>query len=73
MLDNQAAAKDAAAIIAGFEDGKTVSAYAVEPMAVLIDKGILSAAEKNLLQPKQGLDHSEAEALIQKAVAAQAS
>lgn len=73
LLNNQASDKNAATIIAGFEDGKTVSVYAVEAMAKLIDKGILSAAEKNLLQPKQTLSSNEANVLIQKAVAAKAS
>ncbi|MGE7825578.1 bifunctional metallophosphatase/5'-nucleotidase [Paenibacillus sp. NPDC093718] len=73
LLNNQASDKNAATIIAGFEDGKTVSTYAVESMAKLIDKGILSAAEKNLLQPKQTLSNNEAKALIQKVVAAKAS
>lgn len=73
LLNNQASDKNAATIIAGFEDGKTVSVYAVESMAKLIDKGILSAAEKNLLQPKQTLSSNEANVLIQKAVAAKAS
>lgn len=73
LLKNQDSDKNAAAIIAGFEDGKTVSKYAVESMAALIDQGILGAAEKNLLQPKQTLSADEAKALIQKAVAAKAS
>lgn len=73
LLNDQASDKNAAAIIAGFEDGKTVSSYAVKSMAKLIDKGIFSAAEKNLLQPKQGLSNNDAKALIQKAVAAKAS
>lgn len=73
LVKDQASDKNAATIIAGFEDGKTVSTYAVKSMAKLIDKGILSAAEKNLLQPKQGLSTNDAKALIQKAVAAKAS
>jgi 5''-nucleotidase/2'',3''-cyclic phosphodiesterase and related esterases len=73
LLNNQVSDKNAATILAGFEDGKTVSNYAVKSMAKLIDKGILSAAEKNLLQPKQGLSSNDAQALIQKAVAAKAS
>ncbi len=73
LLNNQDSDINAVTIIAGFEDGKTVSAYAVESMAKLIDKGILSTAEKNLLQPKQGLSSNEAKALIQKAVTAKAS
>lgn len=73
LLSHPASDKNAAAILAGFEDGETVSAYAVESMAKLVDKGILSAADKNLLQPKQGLSVNEAKALIQKAVAAKAS
>ncbi|MDN4602113.1 5'-nucleotidase C-terminal domain-containing protein [Paenibacillus sp. F6_3S_P_1C] len=73
LLKDQASDKNAAAIIAGYEDGKTVSTYAVKSMAKLIDKGIFSAAEKNLLQPKQGLSNNDAKALIQKAVAAKAS
>lgn len=72
LLNHPASDKNAAAILAGFEDGETVSAYAVESMAKLIDKGILGAADKNL-QPKQGLSVTEAKALIQKAVAAKAS
>ncbi|WHX49056.1 5'-nucleotidase C-terminal domain-containing protein [Paenibacillus woosongensis] len=68
LLNNQASDKNAATIISGFEDSKTVSSYAVESMAKLIDKGILGAAEENLLQPKQGLSMNEAKALIQKAV-----
>ncbi|NUU77387.1 bifunctional metallophosphatase/5'-nucleotidase [Paenibacillus xylanilyticus] len=73
LLNNPASDKEAAAIIAGFEDGKTVSAYAVKSLANLIDKGILGAAEGNLLEPKQGLSTNDAKALIQKAVAAKAS
>ncbi|OPG99131.1 hypothetical protein B2I21_06700 [Chryseobacterium mucoviscidosis] len=73
LLNDQASDKNAAAIISGYEDGKTVSTYAVKSMAKLIDKGIFSAAEKNLLQPKQGLSNNDAKALIQKAVAAKAS
>lgn len=73
LLNNPVSDKNAATIIAGFEDGKIVSAYAVKSMATLIDKGILSAADKKLLQPKQGLSNSDAKALIQKAVAAKAS
>ncbi|MGC5774905.1 bifunctional metallophosphatase/5'-nucleotidase [Paenibacillus pabuli] len=73
LLKDQASDKNAAAIIAGFEDGKTVSAYAVKSMATLIDKGILTAAGKNSLQPKQVLSTNDAKALIQKAVAAKAS
>ncbi|PWW37901.1 MULTISPECIES: 5'-nucleotidase C-terminal domain-containing protein [Paenibacillus] len=73
LVKDQASDKNAATIIAGFEDGKTVSTYAVKSMAKLIDKGILSAAEENLLQPKQGLSAKDAKALIQKAVAAKAS
>ncbi|RAI94274.1 2',3'-cyclic-nucleotide 2'-phosphodiesterase (5'-nucleotidase family) [Paenibacillus pabuli] len=73
LVKDQASDKNAATIIAGFEDGKTVSTYAVKSMAKLIDKGILSAAEENLLQPKQGLSANDAKALIQKAVAAKAS
>ncbi|QLG37669.1 5'-nucleotidase C-terminal domain-containing protein [Paenibacillus sp. FSL W7-1088] len=73
LVKDQSSDKNAATIIAGFEDGKTVSTYAVKSMAKLIDKGILSAAEKNLLQPKQGLSANDAKALIQKAVAAKAS
>ncbi|MBU5349595.1 5'-nucleotidase C-terminal domain-containing protein [Paenibacillus lautus] len=72
LLNNQVSDKNAAAIIAGFEDGKTVSTYAVKSMAKLMDKGILEV-EKNLLQPKQTLSADEAKALIQKAVAAKAS
>ncbi|GIO85589.1 hypothetical protein J25TS5_25210 [Paenibacillus faecis] len=72
LLNHPASDKNAAAILSGFEDGETVSAYAVESMAKLIDKGILGAADKNL-QPKQGLSVTEAKALIQKAVAAKAS
>lgn len=73
LLNNPVSDKNAATILAGFEDGKTVSAYAVKSMATLIDKGILSAADKKLLQPKQGLSNNDAKALIQKAVAAKAS
>lgn len=73
LLNNPVSDKNAAAILAGFEDGKTVSAYAVKSMATLIDKGILNAADKKWLQPKQGLSNSDAKALIQKAVAAKAS
>ena len=73
LLNNPVSDKNAATIIAGFEDGKTVSAYAIKSMATLIDKGILSAADKKLLQPKQGLSNSDAKALIQKTVAAKAS
>ncbi|OXL86734.1 hypothetical protein BCV73_29390 [Paenibacillus sp. SSG-1] len=73
LLNNPVSDKNAAAILAGFEDGKTVSAYAVKSMATLIDKGILSAVDKKWLQPKQGLSNSDAKALIQKAVAAKAS
>lgn len=73
LLNNPASDKNAATILAGFEDGNTVSAYAVESMAKLIDNGILGAVEKNLLQPQQTLSSNEAKALIQKAVAAKAS
>lgn len=73
LLNNPVSDKNAATILAGFDDGKTVSAYAVKSMATLIDKGMLSAAEKNLLQPKQALSVDDAKALIQKAVAAKAS
>ncbi|WP_145948219.1 bifunctional UDP-sugar hydrolase/5'-nucleotidase [Paenibacillus sp. Y412MC10] len=73
LLNNPVSDKNAATIIAGFEDGQTVSAYAVKSMAKLIDKGMLSAAEKNLLQPKQALSVDDAKALIQKAVTAKAS
>ncbi|WP_234414279.1 5'-nucleotidase C-terminal domain-containing protein [Paenibacillus sp. CAA11] len=73
LLNSQLSDKNAATIIAGFGDGNTVSAYAVKCMAELIDKGILSAAENHLLQPKQGLSNSDAKALIQKAVTAKAS
>lgn len=72
LLNNQVSDKNAAAIIAGFEDGQTVSTYAVKSMAKLMDKGILEVG-KNLLQPKQTLSADEAKALIQKAVAAKAS
>lgn len=73
LLNDQASDKNAATIIAGFEDGKTVSIYAVKSMAKLIAKGILGVTDKNLLQPKQGLSNNDAKALIQKAIAAKAS
>ncbi|WP_340015097.1 5'-nucleotidase C-terminal domain-containing protein [Paenibacillus sp. FSL K6-1318] len=73
LVNDQASDKDAATIIAGFEDGKTVSKYAIKPMAKLIDKGILGGADKKSLQPKQGLSNNDAKALIEKAVAAKAS
>ncbi|GAS84099.1 bifunctional metallophosphatase/5'-nucleotidase [Paenibacillus amylolyticus] len=73
LVNDQASDKDAATIIAGFEDGKTVSKYAIKPMAKLIDKGILGGTDKKSLQPKQGLSNNDAKALIEKAVAAKAS
>ncbi|MBM6383749.1 MAG: 5'-nucleotidase C-terminal domain-containing protein [Paenibacillus sp.] len=73
LLKNPASDKDAAAIIAGYKDGKSVSAYAVKSLAQLIEQGILEAAENNSLEPKQGLSNNDAKALIQKAVAAKAS
>ncbi|WP_145410844.1 5'-nucleotidase C-terminal domain-containing protein [Paenibacillus xylanexedens] len=72
LLKDQATDKNAATIIAGFEDGATVSKYAVDSMAKLIDKGIFGADSKQL-QPKQGLTTNDAKALIEKAVAAKAS
>lgn len=72
LLKDQATDKNAATIIAGFEDGSTVSKYAVDSMAKLIDKGIFGADSKQL-QPKQGLTTNDAKALIEKAVAAKAS
>jgi 2',3'-cyclic-nucleotide 2'-phosphodiesterase/3'-nucleotidase/5'-nucleotidase len=73
LLKNPASDEDAAAIIAGYKDGKSVSAYAVKSLAQLIEQGILEAAENNSLEPKQGLSNNDAKALIQKAVAAKAS
>ncbi|WP_433582436.1 5'-nucleotidase C-terminal domain-containing protein [Paenibacillus amylolyticus] len=73
LVKDQATDKDAATIIASFEDGKSVSAYAIKPMAKLIDKGILAGTDKKSLQPKQGLTANDAKALIEKAVAAKAS
>ncbi|MCW3793280.1 5'-nucleotidase C-terminal domain-containing protein [Paenibacillus sp. LS1] len=73
LVNDQASDKEAATIIAGFEDGKTVSKYAIKPMAKLIDKGILGGTDKKSLQPKQGLSNNDAKALIEKAVAAKAS
>ncbi|WP_235540929.1 5'-nucleotidase C-terminal domain-containing protein [Paenibacillus sp. Root52] len=72
LLKDQATDTNAATIIAGFEDGSTVSKYAVDSMAKLIDKGIFGADSKQL-QPKQGLTTNDAKALIEKAVAAKAS
>lgn len=72
LLKDQATDKNAATIIAGFEDGSTVSKYAVDSMAKLINKGIFGADSKQL-QPKQGLTTNDAKALIEKAVAAKAS
>ncbi|WP_440114886.1 5'-nucleotidase C-terminal domain-containing protein [Paenibacillus sp. QZ-Y1] len=73
LVNDQATDKNAATIIAGFEDGKSVSVYAIKPMAKLIDKGILGGTDKKSLQPKQGLTTNDAKALIEKTVAAKAS
>jgi len=73
LVNSPASEAKAATIIAGFEDGKSVAAYAVKPLAKLIDKGIFSATDKKMLEPKQGLSMNDAKALIQKAAAAKAS
>lgn len=73
LVNSPASEAKAATIIAGFEDGKSVAAYAVKPLAKLIDKGIFSATDKKMLEPKQGLLMNDAKALIQKATAAKAS
>ncbi|MCM3134411.1 5'-nucleotidase C-terminal domain-containing protein [Paenibacillus polysaccharolyticus] len=73
LVNSPASEAKAATIIAGFEDGKSVSAYAVKPLAKLIDKGIFIAIDKKMLEPKQGLSINDAKALIQKAAAAKAS
>lgn len=73
LLKDQASGQDAAAVIAGFEDGKTVSKYAVDSLAKLINKGIFGTAGSKLLQPKQGISMNDAKALIEKAAAAKAS
>lgn len=73
LVNSPASEAKAATIIAGFEDGKSVAAYAVKPLAKLIDKGIFSATDKKMLEPKQGLSLNDAKALIQKAAAAKAS
>lgn len=73
LLKDQASGQDAAAVIAGFEDGQTVSKYAVDSLAKLINKGIFGTADSKLLQPKQGISMNDAKALIEKAAAAKAS
>ncbi|WP_145335094.1 5'-nucleotidase C-terminal domain-containing protein [Paenibacillus xylanexedens] len=73
LVNSPASEAKAATIIAGFEDGKSVAAYAVKPLAKLIDKGIFSTTDKKMLEPKQGLSMNDAKALIQKATAAKAS
>ena len=73
LLKDQATDKNAATVIAGFEDGQTVSKYAIDSMAKLINKGVLGTEDSKLLQPKQGLSTNDAKALIEKAVAAKAS
>lgn len=73
LLKDQATDKNAATVIASFEDGQTVSKYAIDSMAKLINKGVLGTEDSKLLQPKQGLSTNDAKALIEKAVAAKAS
>ena len=73
LLAKQALSKDAKSIVADFEDGKTVSNYAVESVAKLIETGILASLDNNQLQPKQGLSDQDAKALIEKALTAKAS
>lgn len=73
LLKNQALSKDATTILAGFEDGTTVSNYATESIAKLVDTGIVSVPEKKQLLPKQALTTTDAKTWIQKAVAAKAS
>nr|WP_154960274.1 5'-nucleotidase C-terminal domain-containing protein [Paenibacillus xylanexedens] len=73
LVNSPASEAKAATIIAGFEDGKSVSAYAVKPLAKLIDKGIFSATDKKMLEPKQGLSMDDAKVIIEKAAAAKAS
>ncbi|WP_342553515.1 5'-nucleotidase C-terminal domain-containing protein [Paenibacillus sp. FSL R7-0652] len=73
LLKDQASGQDAAVVIAGFEDGQTVSKYAVDSLAKLINKGIFGTADSKLLQPKQGISMNDAKALIEKAAAAKAS
>ncbi|MNW62418.1 Endo-1,4-beta-xylanase A precursor [compost metagenome] len=73
LVKGQATDKETATIIASFEDGTSVSAYAMKPMAKLINKGILGGTDQKSLQPKQGLTTNDAKALIEKTVAAKAS
>ncbi|MDM5280766.1 5'-nucleotidase C-terminal domain-containing protein [Paenibacillus silvae] len=73
LVNSPASEANAATIMATFEDNKEVSSYAVKPMAKLIDKGIFTATDKKMLEPKQSLSTNDANALIEKAVAAKAS
>lgn len=73
LVNSPASEANAATIMAAFEDNKAVSSYAVKPMAKLIDKGIFTATDKKMLEPKQSLSTNDAKALIEKAVAAKAS
>ncbi|GGH65587.1 bifunctional metallophosphatase/5'-nucleotidase [Paenibacillus silvae] len=73
LVNSPASEANAATIMAAFEDNKEVSSYAVKPMAKLIDKGIFTATDKKMLEPKQSLSMNDAKAFIEKAVAAKAS
>ncbi|MCK6076693.1 5'-nucleotidase C-terminal domain-containing protein [Paenibacillus silvae] len=73
LVNSPASEANAATIMAAFEDSKSVSAYAVKPMAKLIDKGIFTATDKKMLEPKQSLSMNDAKAFIERAVAAKAS
>jgi 2',3'-cyclic-nucleotide 2'-phosphodiesterase/3'-nucleotidase/5'-nucleotidase len=73
LLAKQALSKDAKSIVAEFQDGTTVSNYAVEAVAKLLEKGVIVPVDKNILDPRHGLTHDDAKELIEKTITAKAS
>lgn len=73
LLAKQALTKDAKTIVADYEDGNTVSNYAIEAVAKVLEKGVLAPVDKKLIHPKQGLTNHDAEVLIKKAITVKAS
>lgn len=73
LLAKQALSKDAKIIVAEYQDGTTVSSYAVEAVAKLLEKGVFPRVDKNILDPRHPLTRDDAKELIEKTITAKAS
>lgn len=73
LLAKQALSKDSKIIVAEYQDGTTVSSYAVEAVAKLLEKGVFPRVDKNILDPRHPLTRDDAKELIEKTITAKAS